>query len=74
MIPPRFKVGDRVKVRFSRQMSAGTSGTVVRVYTSVQEGYDVQFGNHRFALMWGYELERAQDTPQPVHQGTSSAT
>jgi hypothetical protein len=53
MTPARFKVGDRVKVRFSHQMPAGTAGTVVRVYTSVQEGYDVQFGDHRFALMWG---------------------
>jgi hypothetical protein len=66
MTPARFKVGDRVKIRFSRQMPAGTAGTVVRVYASVQEGYDVQFSGHRFALMWGYELERAHDTPQPV--------
>ena len=57
MTPARFKIGDRVKVRFSRQLPAGMAGTIVRVYTSVQEGYDVQFGGHRFALMWGYELE-----------------
>ena len=61
------------KVRFSKQMPAGTVGTVVRVYTSVQEGYDVQFGDHRLALMWGYELERAQSTPQSAHRGTTSA-
>jgi hypothetical protein len=72
MTPARYKVGDRVKVRFSKQLPAGTVGTIMRVYTSVQEGYDVQFDDHRQALMWGYELERAHDTSQPDHPDSSS--
>ena len=62
----RFKVGDRVTVRYPQQLPAGTVGTVVRVYTAVQEGYDVAFGDHPLALLWSSELDRVVDAPPPV--------
>jgi hypothetical protein len=63
MTDARFKVGDRVVVRSSPQLPAGTVGTVVRVYTAVREWYDVAYGDHRFALLWVSELDRAVDAP-----------
>jgi hypothetical protein len=64
----RFKVGDRVTVRYPQQLPAGTVGTVVRVYDAVQEGYDVAFGDHPLALLWGPELDRVVDAPPPIAQ------
>ena len=66
----RFTVGDRVTVRYPQQLPAGKVGTVVRVYTAVQEGYDVAFGDHRLALLWGSELDRVVDAPPPVRPDT----
>jgi hypothetical protein len=65
MTSARFKVGDRVRVRYPQQLAAGTVGTVVRVYTAVQEGYDVAYGDHRLALLWGSELDRVDDASSP---------
>jgi hypothetical protein len=64
----RFTVGDRVTVRYPQQLPAGTVGTVVRVYTAVQEGYDVAFGDHPLALLWSSELDRVVDAPRPIAQ------
>ena len=61
----RFKVGDRVTVRYPQQLPAGAVGTVVRVYDAVQEGYDVAFGAHPLALLWSSELDRVVDAPPP---------
>jgi hypothetical protein len=70
----RFTVGDRVTVRYPQQLPAGTVGTVVRVYTAVQEGYDVAFGDHPLALLWSSELDRVVDatparSPRHAHNG-----
>jgi hypothetical protein len=72
MIMPcvRFTVGDRVTLRYPQQLPAGTVGTVVRVYTAVQEGYDVAFGDHPLALLWGSELDRVVDAPPPDRPDT----
>jgi hypothetical protein len=66
----RFTVGDRVTLRYPQQLPAGTVGTVVRVYTAVQEGYDVAFGDHPLALLWGSELDRVVDAPPPDRPDT----
>jgi hypothetical protein len=64
MTPARFKVGDRVTTHY---LPAGSIGTVVRVYNAVREGYDVTYGDHGLALLWGSELERVIDAPSPDH-------
>jgi hypothetical protein len=63
MTPTRFKVGDRVRVRNSDQLPPGTVGMVVRVYTAVRESYDVEYGDHRLALLWSSELDHVVDPP-----------
>jgi hypothetical protein len=75
MIMPcvRFTVGDRVTVRYPQQLPAGTVGTVVRVYTAAQEGYDVAFGAHPLALLWGPELDRVVDVPPPISSPSNDA-
>ena len=73
MVSARFKVGDRVAVRDSHQLPAATVGTVVYVYAAVQEGYDVEFDDHRLALLWVSELDRAVDAPPPARQRTTAA-
>jgi hypothetical protein len=70
MTGTRFKVGDRVALRYSHQLPADTVGTVVRVYSALKEGYDVEFGDHRLALLWGSELDRVVDAPPPARPDT----
>jgi hypothetical protein len=73
MIRARFKVGDRVTMRSPQQLGAGPVGTVVHVYTAVQEAYYVGFGDHGLALLRGSELDRAVDPPPPARQRTTAA-
>ena len=73
MTPMRFKIGDRVTARYPQQLLARPVGTVVHVYPAVQEGYDVEFDDHRLALLWVSELDRAVDAPPPARQGTLAA-
>jgi hypothetical protein len=72
MTPMRFKIGDRVTARYPQQLAAGPVGTVVHVYTAVQEGYDVEFDDHRLALLWVSELDRVVDAPPPARQPTTA--
>ncbi len=67
MTDARFKVGDRVAVRSSPQVSADTVGTVVRVYTALREGYDIAYGDHRIALLWSHELDCIDDASPLDH-------
>ena len=73
MTPMRFKIGDRVTARYPQQVPAGPVGTVVHVYPAVQEGYDVEFDDHRLALLWVSELDRVVDAParSPGHTSGS---
>jgi hypothetical protein len=64
MTPMRFKIGDRVTARYPQQLPVGPVGTVVHVYAAAQEGYDVEFDDHRLALLWVSELDRAVDAPR----------
>jgi hypothetical protein len=73
MTPMRFKVGDRVTARYPQQLGAGPVGTVVHVYAAVQEGYDVEFDDHRLALLWVSELDRAVDAPPTERRRTTAA-
>ena len=66
MTPMRFKIGDRVTARYPQQGPAGPVGTVVHVYPAAQEGYDVEFDDHRLALLWVSELDRAIDDHRPL--------
>jgi hypothetical protein len=54
MASARFKIGDRVTMRSPEQLPADTVGTVVHVYTAVQEAYYVGFGDHGLALLRGF--------------------
>ena len=73
MNPMRFKIGDRVTARYPQQLQVGPVGTVVHVYPAVQEGYDVEFDDHRLALLWVSELDRVVDAPPPARQDTLAA-
>jgi hypothetical protein len=73
MSPARFKVGDCVTMRYPQQLPAGTVGTVVHVFTAVQHGYDVEFGDHRRELLWDSELDRVVDSLPLAHPDTSAA-
>ena len=68
MASARFKIGDRVTMRFPEQLPADTVGIVVHVYTAVQEAYYVGFGDHGLALLRGSELDRVVDVPPPARQ------
>ena len=68
MASAHFKIGDRVTMRFPEQLPADTVGTVVHVYTAVQEAYYVGFGDHGLALLRGSELDRVVDAPPPARQ------
>ena len=68
MASAHFKIGDRVTMRFPEQLPADTVGTVVHVYTAVQEAYYVGFGDHGLALLRGSELDRVVDAPPPASQ------
>jgi hypothetical protein len=70
MVSARFKVGDRVTMRYPQQFPAGAVGTVMHVYTAVQEGCDVEFAAHRRELLWSSELDRVVDAPPPAHPDT----
>jgi hypothetical protein len=71
MAATRFQPGDRVRARVSTpHVQAGTPGTVLAVYPTMREAYEVRFdGRLASILMWGDELELADrpadDTPQP---------
>ena len=62
-----FEVDDRIKVRISTPfVQVGTLGTILRVYRSVADAYEIQFDQdlHHW-VMQGRDLER---------MGSSSAT
>jgi hypothetical protein len=55
-----FEVDDRIKVRITTPfVHAGTLGTVLRVYRSVADAYDIRFDrdSHHW-IMQGCDLER----------------
>jgi hypothetical protein len=70
MIDARFKVGDRVMMRYAEHLPVGTIGTVVRVYIAVPERYYVGFGDHGLALLWASELDRIVDASPSAHPDT----
>jgi hypothetical protein len=57
-----FQVGERVKLRIAvGSVPAGTLGTVERAFRSI-DAYDVQVDGHiGVQLVWGRNLERADD-------------
>jgi hypothetical protein len=60
-----FKAGDRIKVRISTPfVQAGTLGTILRVYRSLANAYDIQFDrdSHHW-IMQGRDLESAAGEP-----------
>jgi hypothetical protein len=60
-----FKVSDRIKVRISTPfVQAGTLGTVLRVYRSLANAYDIQFDRdcHHW-VMQRRDLESAAGEP-----------
>ena len=64
-----FKAGDRIKVRISTPfVQAGTLGTVLRVYRSLANAYDIQFDrdSHHW-VMQGRDLESAASEPSCLH-------
>jgi hypothetical protein len=63
-----FQVGDRVRVRRSSATSrADKLGTIVQLYLPEADIYDVELDDDGFPkLMLGRELERLDDTPEPL--------
>jgi hypothetical protein len=64
-----FRAGDRIKVRISTPfVQAGTLGTVLRVYRSLANAYDIQFDRdpHHW-VMQGRDLESAVGAPPHLH-------
>jgi hypothetical protein len=60
-----FRAGDRIKVRISTPfVQAGTLGTILRVYRSLANAYDIQFDrdSHHW-VMQGRDLEPAVEEP-----------
>jgi hypothetical protein len=60
-----FKAGDRIKARISTPfVQAGTLGTILRVYRSLANAYDIQFDRdpHHW-VMQGRDLESAAGEP-----------
>ena len=60
MTPVGFEIDDRVRVRISTPfVHAGTLGTILRVYRSVADAYDIRFDRdpHHW-VMQGCDLER----------------
>ena len=63
-----LEVGERIKVRISTPfVHAGTLGTILRVYRSVADAYDIRFDRdtHHW-VMQGCDLERP-DAPSRLH-------
>jgi len=63
-----LEVGERIKVRISTPfVHAGTLGTILRVYRSVADAYDIRFDRdtHHW-VMQGCDLERP-DAPSRRH-------
>ena len=61
-----FEVGDRIKVRISTPfVRAGTLGTILRVYRSVADAYEIRFDQdpHHW-VMQGRDLERMGSVPE----------
>jgi hypothetical protein len=60
-----FRAGDRIKVRITTPfVQAGTLGTILRVYRSLANAYDIQFDQdpHHW-VMQGRDLEAAAGEP-----------
>ena len=60
-----FRAGDRIKVRITTPfVQAGTLGTILRVYRSLADAYDIQFDrdSHHW-VMQGRDLESAAGEP-----------
>lgn len=61
-----FEVDDRIKVRISTPfVRAGTLGTILRVYRSVADAYEIQFDRdpHHW-VMQARDLERLGSVPK----------
>jgi hypothetical protein len=70
MAPPRFAVGDRVRLRVRKSgWRAALSGTIQRVYHSLDDTYEVLFdGAPTSQMVRGRVLERiAEEEDQPPH-------
>jgi len=67
MITKGREVGERIRVRISTPfVDAGTRGTILRVYRSVADAYDIRFDRdtHHW-VMQGCDLERPDAPPRP---------
>jgi hypothetical protein len=62
----RFQVGDRVLSRVARdKFKAGMVGTVLRVFLSVEDVYDVLFdGKRQPVVVRGDDLERVEQAQE----------
>ena len=64
---PEFQVGDRVRLRARIEIvPAGAIGTVLRVFSTISDMYEVQFeGFLRPYLVYGRDLQALDDAPPP---------